>query len=191
MNKLKNLIKKAPINERRLEFKTYALEDDQLIVEGWLKDDKFLPTYHLDGELSPAGKLHRICVRLLLGGSPLSIRDAEAEMPVVPHDECRTTQDTVKKIIGMTIAHGYGDELHKRIGGVRGCAHMVQLIMAMGTAALHGYWFNKARHRHPLPATLEELPDLDYLINSCKLWEKGGILINKIQAGLEKPGETK
>lgn len=185
MTKLKDIIAKAPpVHERRLEFKTYAVSDDKIIVEGRLKDDRFVPRYHLDGRLSPPGKVHRICVRLLLGGWPLSILDSEAEMPVVPHDECRSLQDTVKNVIGLTITHGYGDRVIEHIGGVKGCTHMVQLIVAMGNAGLHGYWAHRLKIHRPLPGTLEQIPELDYVIDSCMLWKKDGPLLKNIQASL-------
>ena len=186
MSKLKNLIQEAPVHERRLEFRTFALEGDRIVVEGWLKDDRFVPRYQLDGQLSPPGKIHRICVRLLLGGQPLSILDAEAEMPFVPYDECATTLDTVKQVVGLTITHGYGNRVLERLGGVKGCTHMVHLLVAMGSAALHGYWSHKLRTRRTLPDSLEEIPEMDFVIDSCMLWKKGGPLVNRIQASLGK-----
>jgi len=188
--KLKNPIHTPPVHERRLEFSSYAVENDQVIVEGWLKDDRFVQRYQVDGSLSPPGKVHRICVRLLLGGWPLSILDAEAEMPFVPHDECPATQDTVKGIIGLTITHGYGDRVLERLGGVKGCAHMVQLIIAMGNAALHGYWTQKLQHPLELPETPDELPELDYVIGSCMLWRKDGPMIQKIRAAFKSSRES-
>jgi hypothetical protein len=125
-------------------------------------------------------------VRLLLGGWPLTILDAEAEMPFVPHDECPATLDTVKEIIGLTITHGYGDRVLECLGGVKGCAHMVQLIIAMGNAALHGYWSQKLQQRLQLPEKLEEIPELDYVIESCMLWKKDGPLIQKIRNSIRK-----
>ena len=38
MSMLKDLIREAPVHERRLELRTYPLDNGQLIVEGWLKD---------------------------------------------------------------------------------------------------------------------------------------------------------
>lgn len=188
MNSLKDLIKDGPVHQRRLEFSTYALADDRdrIIVEGRLKDDRFVPRHHLDGNISPPGKVHRICVRLLLGGWPLSILDAEAQMEVVPHEQCPSAEDTVKKVVGLTITHGYGDKVIERIGGLKGCAHMVQLIIAMGNASLHGYWSHRLRNHRPLPGSLKEIPELDYVIGSCLLWNEGGPLIQKIQAALDQ-----
>jgi len=190
MKRLKDLIHTPPVHERRMEFRSYGAENDQLIVEGWLKDDRFVQRYQIDGSLSPPGKVHRICVRLLLGGWPLSILDAEAEMPFVPHDECPDTRDTVKNLIGLSITHGYGDRVLERLGGVKGCAHMVQLIITMGNAALHGYWTQKLQHPPQLPDSLDEMPELDYVIESCMLWRKDGPLIQKIRESLKKSGDS-
>jgi len=186
MKRLKDLIHTPPVHERRLELRAYAVENDQLIVEGWLKDDRFVSRYQLDGSLSPPGKIHRICVRMLMGGWPLSILDAEAEMPVVPHEECPDTQETVKALIGLTITHGYGDRVLERIGGVKGCAHMVQLIISMGNTALHGYWSHQLQQPLQLTDTPEEMPGLDYVVDSCMLWKKDGPLIQKIQKAIKK-----
>ncbi len=191
MSKLKDLIEDTPVHERRLEFKTFALANDQVIVEGWLKDDRGVPRYHLDGRVSPPGEVHRICVRLLLGGWPLTILDAEAEMPVVPHNECPTVQDTVKEIIGLTITHGYSDKVLELLGGIKGCTHMVHLIVAMGNAALHGYWSHSLQNRRPLPNTTEEIPELEYVINSCRIWQKDGVAIQNIRDALEREQDGK
>lgn len=186
MSKLKDLIQEAPVHERRMEFRTVALEGDRVVVEGWLKDDRYFPTYHLDGQICPPGKVHRICVRLLLGGDPLSILDAEAEMPFVPYDECSKTLDTVKQVVGLTITRGYGDRVLECLGGVKGCTHMVHLLVAMGNAALHGYWSHKLRTPRILPESVEEIPELDYVIDSCMLWRRGGPLVKRIQSSLRK-----
>jgi hypothetical protein len=188
MTRLKDLIQDAPVHERRLEFRTYPLEDERLIVEGWLRDERLVPGYHWDGRPSAIGVVHWMYVRLLAGGWPLSILDAEAEMPGVPHELCPTTLESVKRIIGLSIVSGYGEEVHKRLGGVQGCAHLTHLIVTMGTAALHGYWTQLSRKRRPLPRSLDEFPGLATVINSCKLWKEDGPLMQMLRETLEKKG---
>jgi hypothetical protein len=190
MGRLKDLIQDAPVHERRLEFRTYPLEDERLIVEGWLKDERLVPGYHWDGGPRPIGTVHWMCVRLLVGGWPLSILDAEAEMPGVPHPLCPTTLESVKKIVGLSIVSGYGEEVHKRLGGVQGCNHLTHLIATMGTAALHGYWTQQSRERLPIPKSLDEFPGLGAVINSCRLWREDGPLMQQIRDTIEKQHET-
>jgi hypothetical protein len=188
VGRIKDLIRGEPIHERRLEFRTYPAENDQLIVEGWLRDERLVPGFSWDGKPRLPGVVHRMCIRLLVGDWPLSILDAEAEMPGVPHELCKTTTEALKKIIGLTIVSGYSKEVLKRLGGVQSCTHLAHLVVTMGPAALHGYWTWRGRKCHPPPRSIDDFPGLTSLINSCKLWEENGPLLQKIRAILEKSG---
>lgn len=184
--KLKDLIQDSPIHERKLDFRTYPLKDDRLIVEGWLKDERLVPGYHWDGQPRSTGIVHWMCARLLLGGWPPSIMDAEAEMPGIPHELCPTTLESVKKIIGVSIVSGFSEKVRRRLGGINGCAHLTSLIVAMGPVALHGYWTQRSRKRMPIPHSLDEFPGFSTLLNSCKLWGKDGPLIQALQETLRE-----
>ena len=82
-----------PLHSRSLDLKTYPLDEDRTIVEGWLKDERFKRGYALDGQVRKEGLVHHMVVRLLVGGMPPTILDAEAEMPHVPHELCHSTID--------------------------------------------------------------------------------------------------
>jgi hypothetical protein len=192
MSRLKDMIESTPIHKRRIEIRTYPLEDENLLAEGWLEDERFVQGYRWDGQPRAAGAVHRMCIRILVGGRPLSILDAEAEMLDVPHDLCPTTLDSAKRIIGLPIASGYSESVHRRIGGVQGCTHLTHLITTMGPAVLHGYWTQRSRKRRPFPRSLAELPGAGAIINSCRLWREDGPLVQKARETLrllgEKPG---
>ena len=130
-----------------------------------------------------------MCVRMVIGGSPVSIIDAEAEMPGgVPHELCRTTLDSVKEIIGLSITSGFSEEVHKRLGGRKGCNHLTSLILAMGTASLHGYWINKLRKRPPVYRSMDDFREQNKVVNSCKLWTEDGLMMQKLRKAIEKAG---
>lgn len=181
MGSLKELMGKSPVHERRLEIATYPVGEDRLVVEGWLRDERRVQGFHWDGSPRPPSVVHRMCARLLVGGWPVSILDAEAEMPTVPHDLCPKVAECVKKIIGVPIVSGFSSKVRKRMGGVEGCAHLTSLIVAMGPAALHGYWTEKSRTRQSLPRTMADVPGLRLLTNSCFLWRKDGPLLERIR----------
>ena len=185
MSQLKDLITEAPVHERGLEIKTYPLEEDRIITEGWLRDERFMPGYGWEGTQRPPEVVHWMCVRLLMGGWPLSILDAEAEMPGVPHELCPTTLESVKKVVGMNIVSGYSEQVMARLGGIKGCAHLTHLIVAMGPAALHGYWAQRSRKRGPVPRSLDQVPGISFVINSCQIWKEDGPLIRMIKEKLE------
>lgn len=182
MSTLKDRIREAPVHERKLEIRTYPQPEGRVIVEGWLKDDRLQPGYHWDGRTRPPGVVHWMGVRLLIGDWPLTILEAEAEMPGVPHELCTTTAEAVKKIVGLSITAGFSSQVRKRFGGVEGCSHLTHLILAMGPAALHGFWAQQSRNPLPVPRSFEEITGLPYLINSCQLWKEDGPFIREIKA---------
>ncbi len=186
MTGLKDLIQDPPVHERKLEILTYPVVGERLIVEGRLKDEGLVPGYHWDGRPRPPGVVHWMCVRLLLGGWPLTILDAEAEMPKVPYELCQTTLDAVQRLVGLSVVSGYSEEVRQRLGGVHGCAHLTHLIATMGPAALHGYWTQRSRRPRPLPSSVEELPGFDTLVNSCKLWREEGPLVQDMRETLKR-----
>ena len=186
MPKLKDLIKESPVHERRIEVRTYPLDNGQLIVEGWLIDDRLIQGYHWNGKPREPGPVHRMCVRMLIAGWPVTILDAETELPHAPHELCPITLDSVKKIIGLEIASGYSRNVARLIGGVRGCNHLTHLILVMGTAALHGYWTHVSRKRRPIPRSLDEFMGLSSLVNSCMLWGEDGPIMQEIKTVLKE-----
>ena len=186
MSTLKELIRENPVHERKLDIQTYPLENGQVVVEGWLRDERRTSGYNRDGRPRPPGVVHWMCVRLLLGGRPITILEAEAEMPTVPNSLCPTVAETVKKIVGLPIVAGFSDQVRKKLYGVEGCSHLMHLILAMGPAGPHGYWANQARRPLTIPDSFEETPNLEYLINSCQLWREDGPLIRQFREALKK-----
>ena len=185
MSDLKNLIKEVPVHERKIDIRTFPLENDQALVEGWLHDERMVPGHNRDGSPRPPGVVHWMCVRLLLGGKPISILDAEAEMPTIPNPLCPTVADTVKKIIGLPIVAGFSDQVRKKLYGVEGCSHLMHLILAMGPAGLHGYWAAQSRKSQSLPESIEKIPHFEYLVNSCQLWREDGPLIKNLKGRMK------
>jgi len=129
---------------------TYALDDDKVVVEGILRDERFRPIYELSGQRREKGVVHHMIIRLLIGGSRCGSRrgsgDAAYPMPL-----CVTTARGQEN-------HRIQDQerirrkVHKLIGGVEGCAHLTHLLTVMVQEALHGYWTHKMRKPEPPPA---------------------------------------
>lgn len=186
MGRIKELIPNDPVRKRQVEFCSYPLEGERLIVEGWFRDERFVGGYAWDGRPIPAGPAHLMCVRLLLGEWPLLVLDAEAEMIKVPHDMCNKAVETVKRIVGLRIVSGFGEEVFRRMGGTKGCTHLTHLIVATGPAAVHGFWTFQMQEPRPLPDKLEEIEGIEFWINSCHVWEKNGELMKEIESFFDK-----
>lgn len=185
MTSLKDRITDGPIHRRLLDLRSYPAGEGDIVVEGSLKDERFQAIYDLSGGKRDKGVIHDLVIRLLVGGAPLRILDAEAEMPHVPREQCRETRESVKKIIGLEIRSGFGERVHKLVGGVKGCAHLTHLLTVLAQEALHGYWTHKMKKPAPPPRSFQDIEGLDSLINTCRLWRENGPLVKEIQAFLK------
>jgi hypothetical protein len=64
MGSLKELITGEPLHSRSINMKSYALDDDTILVEGWLREDRFLNVYDITGEEIEKGPVHHMAIRL-------------------------------------------------------------------------------------------------------------------------------
>jgi len=188
---LKELIKGDPIHSRILEFDTYPLDEERVIVSGRLKDERFVPFYDEAGRMAEKGVIHEMLLYLLIGGMPLVIIEADAEMPHVPRELCTETRESIRRIVGLEIKSGFSEKVHKLMGNVEGCAHLTHLLVVMVQAALHGYWAQKMSKRRPVPRSLNEVEGLSYLVNSCRLWREDGPILREIREVIEKNNRLK
>lgn len=185
MESIKDLISEGPIHTRRIEVRTYPATEDRLVVEGRLQDERLVTQHRWNGATDRPGMVHSLVVRFLMGGWPPTILKAEAEMPAVPHELCSTTLDTVHKLEGLAVVPGYGEEIRKTMGGIKGCTHLTALIMAMGVASLHGAWVQRSRQPGPPPKSPEDFAGLDQLVNSCFLWREDGPIMDEVRRQMQ------
>jgi hypothetical protein len=193
MGSLKERISGEPLHGRCIDMKTYALDEDTILVEGWLREDRFHAVYDIAGEQCPPGPVHHMAIRLLVGGTPLTILDAEAEMEHVPLDICRATLETVRSVIGLEIAAGFQKKVRRLMGGEKGCAHLTHLLIVMSQAVFQGALAHKRRHPIPVPNALEEVAGLEYLVGSCRAWGADGPKMRNLKAAIrnKEPGSRR
>jgi hypothetical protein len=160
-------LKGEKIHTRSIRIETFSVDEDRVIVEGTLEDARLQPIYTIAKRRRDAGKVHGMVVRLLLGGMPAEILEAEAEMPTVPLDACRQAVDSVKGLIGMPIVYGFTKAVKDRLTSTEGCNHLTSLMLTMGSVAVQGMAAN--RGRTPPPPEAREMM-LEYVKDSCCVW---------------------
>jgi hypothetical protein len=161
------------IHTRKIEVSTYEYDEQRIIVEGILKDDRYQDTHAVTGETFPRGVIHHMGIRLLINCSSLLIEDIDVDLIAVPREACRETIACLAPIKGLTISRGFTAKVKKLAGGSKGCTHLLELLQAMAPAAVQGY----AAHQSQKP------PDshsdhakfiMKYLINTCHAWREDG-----------------
>lgn len=182
---------KTHIHKRNISVDTFETGDGTIMVEGKLKDDRLLPSFlYSTGKVSEPGVIHDIVVRLTVSLPRLLIEKAEADMRHVPSEVCREVITSVEKLVGLEIKHGFTQKVIDSMGGIQGCIHMSNLILAMGSAAVQGQWAYYSRKRDK---PLMKVPKFDpsLLINSCWLWREDGDYIKRMMKVLKKEKNNK
>ncbi len=184
MTKLSRM-KTDRVHSREIKVETYACgEEDKVVVEGALFDERPYPTTTMTGKRLEPGPVHELLVRFLVGDAPPRILAVEHELPRVPLDECETAAGAIESLAGLPIAYGYSREVKERLGGPRSCLHLTGLVLAMGTAALQG--LAAARGRHGSIPTEAAWMLVDYVKDSCYVWRAEGERYREVKEELRE-----
>lgn len=172
---------KERIHSRNVTIETYDIGDDRLLVEGSLLDERHnVPPMVAGAESIHPEIIHGMTVRMTLSLPQLKIVALEAEMPVIPHPECAEIRAAVEGLQGIEIKHGFTESVQRRLGKTQGCLHMMNLVLAMGSAAVQGMWCHFAGKR-PLGQSAKSTGHDDMLLDSCWVWRKGGPLAGRLK----------
>jgi len=161
------------LHTRNIKVTTYEYDEQRIIVEGSLKDDRFQESYSTTGEKFPSGVIHHMIIRLLVNCSNLVIEDIDVDLTSVPREACRETLGCLAPIKGLIITKGFTAKVKKIAGGKKGCTHLVELILAMGPAAIQGY----AAYQSRKPAAFDPVHAkmiLEFLTDTCHVWREDG-----------------
>ncbi len=161
------------IHARKIEISTYECDGQRIIVEGFLKDDRFQDTHAVTGETFPRGVIHHMGIRMLINCSNFVIEDIDAELIAVPREVCRETLECLAPIRGLTITRGFTAKVKKLAGGNKGCTHLLELLLAMAPAAVQGFAAHQSQTRSGFDSEQTRFI-LKYLINTCHAWREDG-----------------
>lgn len=154
-----------------------------MIVEGFLRDDRFQESHVITGETFPGGVIHHMAIRLLVNCSNLVIEDVDVDQMSVPREVCRETIDCLDSIKGLTITKGFTSKVKKLAGGNKGCTHLVELILTMAPAVFQGF----GAHQTQKPANFDSNRAqmlLQFLVNTCRVWREDGPFVEMIKKKL-------
>src|SRR3546814_1391109 len=80
------------------------------------------------------------------------VHDIEAVTDYSPFPLCPAVTPNFKRMIGAEIKAGWRQQVRREVGGVEGCTHLVDLLIAMATVAFQTLYPVRAAgaaHRRP------------------------------------------
>ena len=177
------------LHSRNMTVSTYEIGQDEILVKGILRDERFCPVISsTKGIELPAGVVHHMTVEMTLAVPALEILAIDAAMPAHPFPECLEMCETVRQLEGLRLTSGYTAEVRRRLGKAKGCLHLTNLLLAMGSAAVQGAWtFIKRKRKHPLSITPRQMEDrAELILDSCRVWRKDGPLAAELRRRMKE-----
>lgn len=175
-------------HKRNIEVATYTAGENHLITEGRLTDTRLRDYYKFTGDRVDAGTLHDLRLVLLIKIPELIIEDLEVIIETVPRSDCMLINESLKPVIGMNIKGGFSSKVRDLAGGVKGCTHLVHLLVTMAPAIMQGFW----------AYLYQQKPDLSKvkdgkkagvmsrgLKDSCYTWREDGEAYQKLKKLME------
>jgi len=181
---LLNKVKGTKIHTRGIEITTYAAGDLCILVEGQLKDNRLVETYHFSGETLAPQTYHHMILRILVKGPLLTIEDLEVEMPTAPREACLETLAMMAPVKGMRISSGFTSRIKDLVGGPQGCAHVVSLLLTMAPAAVQGFWSYLAQDPTKIKTMAPKLSR--YLVDTCWVWRQDSPVLARYRDELKQ-----
>ena len=165
---------RGPIHHRQIDCRGYRREDGLWDIEGHLTDVKSYPFANAwRGEIGPGEAIHDMWLRLTLDDE-LTVIAVEAATDAGPFAICPAITPAFAKLQGLRIGPGWRREVHKRLGGVHGCTHLVELLGPLATTAYQTIHVWRAKHR-PSPETDQPPRHLD----SCHALARDGEVVRQ------------
>ncbi|MCS6855250.1 MAG: DUF2889 domain-containing protein [Elioraea sp.] len=129
-----------PAARERLHTRTIVIEgfrraDGLFDVEARLTDTKSYGFSNEDrGWIAPGEPLHGMLMRLTID-SDMRVVACEANTEFAPYAICPAITPNFAALAGLRIGPGWMRAVRERVGGVRGCTHLVELLGPMATVA--------------------------------------------------------
>jgi hypothetical protein len=160
-------VPRKPMHTRTIECRGYEREDGLWDIEAHLVDTKTYAHASRDGgrERKPGEPVHDMWIRLTID-LDLRIHAAEAATDSGPYAICGDIAPAFRALAGLTIGPGWRKAIAERVGGVKGCTHLVELLGPLGTTAFQA----TARAREARNAG-KPLATKPYQLNACHVYK--------------------
>lgn len=158
------------LHTRTIVIEGYRREDGLFDIEASLADTKTYAFANEDrGEIRPGEKLHGMLMRLTVD-EDLLVHACEAVTEFGPYAICPAITPNFARLAGLRIGPGWNRAVKERVGGVKGCTHLVELLSQMATVAFQ----TLSVVRRARPADPSRPPAL---IDTCHAYASDGALV--------------
>ncbi len=128
-------IGRKPIHTRHVICDAFLREDGLIDVEGEMRDIAPDGTDLYFRQVAPGGPIHHMRIVMTVG-TDLVIHSVRAQTHEAPSHHCREIEKAYDSLAGLEIGLGFMLGLKARVGGVKGCTHLTEMLGPMATTAI-------------------------------------------------------
>jgi len=145
----------------------FEREDGLWDIEGHLTDVKSYPHSRRNGgqTRAPGEPVHDMWLRLTID-LDLTIHDVAASTDASPYPHCGAITPNFERLKGATIGPGWRKKTLELLGGIKGCTHLVELLMPLGTTAFQATGRARDARNAGKPPTRKP-----YQLNACHVYK--------------------
>jgi hypothetical protein len=126
---------RAPMHMREVACCGYRRTDGLWDIEARMTDRKGYTVHNDHRTVDAGGLFHDMALRVTVDDT-LLIQGIDASIDAGPHRICPSVTPNFQHLLGLRIEVGFGAELRRRLGGVHGCTHLVELFGQLATTAI-------------------------------------------------------
>ncbi len=162
---------------RAIEIRGYRRADGLYDIEARLTDTKSYAFNNRDrGEVLPGTPLHGMLARMTID-EDMVITGFEAATEFGPYAVCPAAAPNFALLAGLRVGRGFLRAANERVGGVKGCTHLRELLGQMGTVAFQT--MQPARRKQAAAANAVQTAEKPALLNSCMAYADGSAVARR------------
>lgn len=177
--KLPSTQSRRPLHIRALTFRGYQRDDGLWDIEAELLDTRTYDSDSLEKGMLPAGTpIHDMAIKVTVNDD-LIIQDIVSTMSSVPFSECNSAQDLMRDLIGTKLGPGWRHALETKLGGIKACTHMRELLLNIATAAYQTVPVYRAivQVQSGSSMPIDQIPP--FHMGKCKTWDFNGEVVKR------------
>ena len=170
-------VARRALHSRRIVYDSFARDDGQFDLEGWLVDTKaYRYQEPVRGVREPGAVVHEMKVRLTIDGEMI-VRDIQVSIPGAPYPTCPEAQARFASLIGLGLARGWRRAVDERVGGTQGCTHVREMLYQMPTIAFQALGSWSLRTAEGLEALADRVAVQPQFLDGCHSWAVDGPIV--------------
>ena len=129
------------------------------------------------GQLDVGEPLHKMLIRITIDDE-FFIQDVWAKTENSPFEICPEIAPAYKSLVGIQMGPGWRKAIRQKIGGVRGCTHLTELLFPMATVAMQTIWPLQAKKKNK-KETNKKSSRAPAVLNTCHAWETNSPVVKE------------